>query len=202
MVVGGDVVPSFGGYLAHKSVGEDWREWPTATVGDRIVVIRRTEGFREYDGPPPFHMGGFSAAEKGLPVESYVGQAVITAVSDGVVSTDVAVPSGDVAYLIPNDPWPDDESAIGWYAGRPGMAFARVLTNGDGEQMVPHFVASDVAIDNRLMPQKSWTSTHRFEASCTTPTATARLLYRPYTPDENRLRQWDGRQRIMMEASR
>ena len=200
--IGGDVVPSFGGYRDRKNHTDDWTQWPTARVGDEVVVISQSDNYRDYTGPSPFDESGFSPAEKGLRVESYIGRSRIIDVMDGTAMFDVPLPEGDVAYLLPSDEWPDDYSAIGRYAGRPGMAFARVLVNGMGEEMVPHFLASDVRMDNRLMPQATWTSTHVFESTCTSPTARARLMYRPYSPHEDALRAWGGQQRLMVEGAR
>ena len=200
--IGGDVVPGFGGYLERKTVGEDWVHWSQAKAGDHILVIRREEGFRNYDGPGRFGLDGFTATEKGLPLESYVGSSRIVGLSEAGVILNQELPDGDIAYLLPNDPWPEEDSLIGRYAGRPGMAFARVLTNEAGVEMVPHFLASDIAIDNRLKPQQSWTSTHDFSTTCATPIAHARLIYRSYPPQQNTVKQWNGKQRIMVEASR
>ena len=105
-------------------------------------------------------------------------------------------------YRLPADEWPEDGDSIGRYAGRPGTGFARVLTDGAGQEMVPHFRASDVALDNRLMPQKSWESAHTFQVSCVDPVVHARLWYRPYVPRDNDLKQWGGTQRLMVGVSK
>jgi len=199
---GGDTVPAFAGYLQRKTQADDWTQWEGAKTGQVISVVEHTGAFHDYNGPGRFGDGGFSATEKGLPVTSFVGFARITAVDGAVITTDPPVPAGDVAYLLPDTAWPEEGAPIGRYAGRPGMAFARVLTDRNQQQMVPHFVAEDVVIDNRLRPQESWTSTHTFQAPCSDPTVSARLMYRPYPPAINEERQWAGTETLMTEASR
>ena len=199
--VGGDVVPAFAGYLERRTSNEAWTHWPAAEVGQQLVVIAQSGSFRDYDGPGSFALGQFTAAQKGLPEESYVGMATIVSVTDGFITTEPPLPSGDVVYRVPATTWPEDGDAIGRYAGRPGMAFARVLADGEGHQMVPFFRASDVVIDNRLMPQYSWTSEHVFAVTCDTPVVDARLWYRPYVPEENDVKQWGGTQHLMVGVS-
>ena len=49
----------------------------------------------------------------------------------------------------------------------------------DGRRMVPHFLAVDVASDNRILPGQSWSTDHRFAAACLDPQVTALLVHRP-----------------------
>ena len=72
-----------------------------------------------------------------------------------------------------------------------------MLVGADGQPMVPHFAAVDVASDNRLMPTASWTSTHRFSTACDDPTVEARLLHRPAPLALAQERQWDLRDAVM-----
>ena len=65
-------------------------------------------------------------------------------------------------------------------AGAPGFGFARVLVDGAGERMVPHFAAVDLASDNRLLPGKPWTSRHNFRSECDEPQVRAVLSLRAY----------------------
>ncbi|MCC6622972.1 MAG: hypothetical protein IT385_17065, partial [Deltaproteobacteria bacterium] len=65
-------------------------------------------------------------------------------------------------------------------AGAPGFAFARVLVGADGARMVPHFLAVDVASDNRLAPGLTWTSRHTFARPCDAPTIVATLRHRAF----------------------
>jgi hypothetical protein len=61
-----------------------------------------------------------------------------------------------------------------------------------GNTMVPHYKASDVVRDNRVLPYGAATSEHRFTApaTCTLLEAEARLIYRPYPPALARERGW------------
>jgi hypothetical protein len=195
-------VPAFGGFVARKTSEADWTQWEEAKTGQVLFVVRHPGGFWDYTGPGPFGDGRFSAADKGMAKTEFVGSVQITGVDGDTITTDGPLPSGDVAYLLPNADWPDNGAPIGRYAGRPGLAFARVLTDENGQQMVPHFAAVDVQIDNRLPPQVSWTSSHTFATPCTDPTVRARLLYRPYPPQLNDSRLWAGVETLMVEASR
>ena len=190
---GGDVVPDIGGYVAVQDATGDWARWPEAAVGDVVRVVAVTGTWVDYEGYGPFGDGTFTAAEKGLAAEAYVGEAAVTAVDDEVVTLSTPLPAGDRAYLARGDA----------LAGEPGFAFARVLVGADGERMVPHFDAVDVASDNRLLPQASWTSTHTFAAAtCAAPTVRATLLHRNYPWRLAAERGWALVDLVMAEATR
>ncbi|MFZ5475289.1 MAG: hypothetical protein ACOZNI_00825 [Myxococcota bacterium] len=198
---GGDAIPDFGGWLDRKDGGEDWSTWPGAEVGDVVRVVRRTGAFHDYAGFGPFGDGTFPAAEKGMPIEEVVGEATVVAVEGDVVTLDRALPEGDVAYRGEAASLPIDGDEALAVAGAPGFAFARVLVGADGARMVPHFVAVDVASDNRLLPQESWTSTHTFAATCADPEVHAVLVHRAYPLDLARERGWALTESVMTEAS-
>ena len=187
---GGDAIPDFGGYLARKEKGEDWTTWPGAEIGQILRVVTRPGGWHDYSGFGSFGDGTFSAAQKGMAVEHVAGTATIIGVADGVVTLDAALPNGDVAYLVAPDAWPEEGAPAAAAAGAPGFGFARVLTGPDGDRMVPHFRAVDVASDNRLGPGAPWTSTHRFADTCQKPLVRAALTYRAYPQDLARARGW------------
>ena len=71
-----------------------------------------------------------------------------------------------------------------------------------GRRMVPHFVATDVVSDNRLMPQQGYTTTHRFAATCPDPVVEARLYHRPYATWLAEERGWGNPSHLMTEARR
>jgi len=190
---GGDVVPDFGGALARKTADEDWTIWPGAAPGEVIRVVARPGGFYDYDGPGPFGDGTFDAAAKGMPVEAFAGQATITAVDGDVVTLDAPLPEGDVAYRVPG-------SGAMEIAGAPGFGFAKVLVGPDGRRMVPHFLAVDVASDNRLLQGKSWTTTHVFDATCDEPAVRAALIYRPFPLALARERLWEVADTVLFDT--
>ena len=192
---GGDVVPDFGGALARKTADEDWNTWKGAAPGEIVRVVARSGDHYDYSGPGPFGDGTFDAAAKGMPVELYVGQATITAVDGDQVTFDGDLPMGDVAYRV---------SAKGAreYAGAPGFGFAKVLSGPDGRRMVPHFLAVDVASDNRLIQGKPWTSTHHFDATCESPSVKAVLLQRLYPLELERERRWEAEDRVLFEIDK
>lgn len=195
--VGGDAVPDFGGTLERKESGEDWTRWSDAAPGDVVRVVRRTGAWRDYVGHGPFGDGTFDAADKGMPVEEVAGEAVVTGVAGGVASFDRALPAGDTAYLGRGGSLPADGEPALPRAGAPGFAFARVLVGPDGRRMVPHFLAVDVASDNRLLPQQSATTVHRFAPGCADPVVSAVLVHRAYPPALAAERRWTLEESVM-----
>ncbi len=189
---GGDVVPAFGGYLARQAVGADWSVWPGAEAGQVVRVVTLTGQWHDYVGYGPFGDGTFTAEQKGMPVQHYAGEAMIESVDGDVVTFATPLPDGDIAYRVQADT----------YAGAPGFGFARVLTGPDGAEMVPHFLAVDVASDNRLLPQKSFTSNHTFAVACEDPTVQAVLWYRSYPRELALERGWPNEAIEMTRATR
>jgi hypothetical protein len=200
LATGGAAIPDVGGWLDRKEVGEDWTRWPGASVGQVIRVVRRTGEWYNYQGFGPFGDGSFSAEEKGMPVEEAAGQATIVAMQGDFATLDRELPEGDVAYRGEAAPEPSTGQTSAAVAGAPGFAFARVLVGEDGQRMVPHFLAVDVASDNRLLPQASWTSSHRFAAPCEKPTLKAALIHRAWPLALARERVWPLTESVMMEA--
>jgi len=196
---GGAVVPAFGGALATQ-VGGDWSQWPGAAVGERIRVVAR-DGFIDYSGFGPFGDGTFSTEAKGLPQDSFVGEVTITAVDGDTVTTDPPIPAGDVAYRVEAAPFPTADAPSASAAGAPGFAFARVLAGADGRTMVPHFLATDVVSDNRILPGAVWTSEHRFASPCAEPEVHAVLVHRAYPPALARERGWTLTESVAAEET-
>jgi len=199
---GGAVVPDFGGFLDRHAAGEDWSTWPGARVGEVVRVVRRTGSYYDYKGFGPFGDGTFAASAKGMPVEEIVGSSIVTAVSGSAVTFDKPLPSGDVAYRVEPSVLPTKGAIAASRAGAPGFGFARVLVGADGRRMVPHFLAVDVASDNRLMPQSEWSSEHRFKPTCGDPVVRAVLVHRAYPLWLARERGWTVRDSVMLETSR
>jgi hypothetical protein len=204
---GGDVVPDFGGVVAMQDGGGDWSLWPGAQVGQIVRIVRYSGDFHDYQGFGPFGDGSFDAAGKGMPILEYVGESTIVGLDGDVATFDAPLPEGDEAWLGEAATWPVDGDAARAVAGAPGFAFARVLADGDGRRMVPHFLAVDVVSDNRLLPQGEWTSEHRFDASegaggCVDPTVRAVLVHRAYPLPLARERGWALNDSVMVEAQR
>ena len=188
---GGDALPGWAGAAAVRADGEDWSAWPDARPGDRVRVVEVTGAWHDYRGFAPFD--DWPAEAKGLPVEHVVGEARVEAVEGGVARFDRPLPEGARAYLVRD---PD------MLAGAAGFAFARVMLDRDGQPMAPHFLAVDVASDNRLLPQQAWTSSHTFRTSCPAPEVHATLRYRPAPLQLARERRWDVRDEVMAEVRR
>ena len=167
-----------------------------AEVGQVLTVVS-VDGWHDYTGHGAFGER-FTAEEKGLPDEDWVGSATITAVDgEGRVTLDRPLPPGDAVYLA--DAWtlPEEGVASSDLAGHPGFAFARVMVGPDGERMTPHHRAVDLAVDNRLLPVSSWTSSHSFEGGCAEPSVEARLIYRAWPTWLADERGWPATDRVM-----
>ncbi len=199
---GGDALPAWAGALDTQDAQGDWALWPGAAEGEQLVVVSQTGDFHDYTGTGPFGDGRFDLTERGLPVEHVIGVRTITQVAEARVTVDAPLPTGDVAYRLPADSWPDDDQAPVALAGRPGFAFAKVLADADGVLMVPHHRAVDVVSDNRILPGTSWTSTHLFAATCEEPTLHATLLYRSAPVDLAQERGWTRTDRVMDQVTR
>jgi hypothetical protein len=201
VATGGDVIPDFGGAYATREGGEDWTVWPEASAGMVLRVIERGEP-RDYDGFGPFG-DRFAPEEKGMPVERWIGERTIVSVApDGTVTLDAPLPSGDAVHLGDAAEAPVDGAGARALAGAPGFGFARVLVDAAGERMVPHHRAVDVASDNRLMPRASFTTEHRFAATCTEPEVGAVVVHRAYPFGLARERRWTLNDSIMASAWR
>ncbi|MGB0589390.1 MAG: hypothetical protein ACPGU1_06910 [Myxococcota bacterium] len=188
---GGDAIPDIGGAYAMKTSDADWSTWPAAKVGQVVRVVTRPGGYHDYTGFGPFGDGTFDSAQKGMPVEHVVGESVIEAIVDGVITFESPLPTGDVAYLV-------DANA---HAGASGFAFARVTVGAEGARMVHHYAATDIASDNRLAAGGAWTSEHRFNTTCEAPVLTARLVHRALPLHLAVERGWELRDQTMVTAT-
>jgi hypothetical protein len=199
--IGGDVVPDFGGYRLRKPADEDWSTWPGGTAGDVVRVVRRTGAFIDYEGYGAFGDGTFDARAKGMPVEEIVGTATILSMEGDVATFDADLPTGDFAYL-GDAAEVTDGGSVAARAGAPGFGFARVLVGPDGRRMVPHFLAVDVASDNRLLPMGWATTHHSFATPCENPVVTAMLVQRAVPYELVQERGWATSELILAEATR
>jgi hypothetical protein len=199
---GGFALSDLAGALARKEAGEDWSRWPGAAPGQVVRVVRRSGGWHDDGGFGPFGDGTFTPEQKGMPVEEVVGTVTIASMDGDVATFDGPLPAGDVAWLgEPAEPTPG--SPVDALAGAPGHAFARVLVGADGRRNVPHFLAVDVASDNRLLPAAAWTGTWTFAAAgCAEPVAQATLLYRRWPRELAAERGWAPVDVIVLRATR
>ena len=198
VATGGDVIPDFGGYFASKSANEDWTMWPSAQVGQVIRIIQETDQWHDYPGVD--RVRDWTPSAKGMRIEHIVGQATIESVIEGQVTLSQALPAGDRAYLGNAGPIVDGSSAPA-LAGAPGFGFSRVMTGPNAERHIHHSGAVDIASDNRIMPQESWTSTHEFAATCEVPTVRTVLSHRAYPMNLALERKWELSDSVMVEAT-
>ncbi|MEC7240150.1 MAG: hypothetical protein VXW32_02835 [Myxococcota bacterium] len=196
--VGGDTIPDFGGSYSSKTSTEDWSVWPGAQVGQVVRVVRQTGDWHDYPGVGLVR--DWSAEDKGMPVFHAAGQSQIVGMDQDAPVFDPPLPAGDLAFLGDAQPIAHEGSAPA-LAGSSGFAFARVMEAPDGRRHVHHSSANDMASDNRIMPQESWTTTHEFAATCETPRVRAVLSHRAYPLDLARERNWDLRDSVMVEVS-
>ncbi len=91
-------------------------------------------------------------------------------------------------------PWAGEgDTGQGADGGRPGVIFARVLQDGQGNLNVPYWQAVSVASDTRIRPKTTVTLTYRFAVADAQdePTVTAKLVYRPVHKAIAAGKQWD-----------
>ena len=212
--VGGDVIHEIGGALDTRSWSDAQLAWPKAQVGDILRIVRVSSSTPyDYDGYGKFRdhrydterginaSTPFPIAERGLPKTEAIGSVTVTERgSNGLLTFSEALPGqvGDVVYL--HRPTDTPRS----FAGQAGFTFARVLSGEMGPLMLPHFVAQDLLRDNRLRPNATWRTQHRFSIpnDCTSPTVTAELIYRPYPRWLAIERAWTMWDRVIRRVSR
>lgn len=191
--VDGLTIPDTGGARAVGIIGEDiivdeegwtWDEGARlAEAGHVVRVVRPTGDYWDYTGIVPFDTPALSPQEKGISIDTYVGEAIVEQVVASRVYTGqrVSVSEGDIVYL--GDPAivAEDDVEARYYAGRPGTAFSKVLLDASGTRHVPHYRAVDIASDNRIAPGTHMVSSYRFEigAGCDRGTVEATVVYRP-----------------------
>ena len=137
-----------------------------------------------------------------MPVEQVVGEATVKSVNGDQVTFDHPLPAGSFAFLGDGGAIGGDGAPSAAVAGAPGFAFARVLASQGGGRGVPHHRAVDIASDNRILPGGSWTSTHRFSASCPDPRVHVVLVHRAYPIELARERRWVVTDSVMAEEMR
>lgn len=190
----GPVLPEWAGVRAARDAASAAAPWPEARAGDRLRVLRRTGRFLDYTGYGPFGDGRFRPEEKGVPDWEILGDVGILAVGPwGHLSLAAPLPAGDRVLLLgPTPPSPTEGEAPAFLGGEPGFAFARVMADAGGAPMVPHFRATDILSDTRLLPGQRFTASFAYPSCAVTPTVDARLVYRPFPLALRAERGWDA----------
>jgi hypothetical protein len=217
--VEGQTITEVGGALASRRIaagetlsGTTTLSWPNlpAALSDtsldlsnlRLRALRDTGSFIDYSGFESFASGGFPAEQKGLPERLPLGEVSIVGISADQLELSASLPlqEGDLMLLGEALVAPSEGASSSMLAGAPGADFARVLSDSSGALMVPHYRATDVARDNRLLPYHSSSSEHRFSlpVSCSTPEAEAWLIYRRYPPALARERGWPSSDAVLI----
>lgn len=189
----GPLLPEWAGVRAARDAAGAAGPWPEARAGDRLRVLRRTGAFLDYTGYGPFGDGRFSPAEKGVPDWQILGDVPILEVGPwGHLTLGGPLPAGDRVLLLgPAPPVPEEGAPPALLGGEPGFAFARVMADAAGTPMVPHFLATDILADTRLLPGQAHTA--RFDyPPCAAPSVDARLVYRPFPVALRAERGWDS----------
>jgi hypothetical protein len=199
---GGMTIFDVGGSLARGVFASDVTAagavltWPAAAgaaqVGQIVRVVRPTGVFDDYTAPVGFFATA-TPAEKGLEVMDPVGESAIVSTGAGTITLASSLPlaPGDVLFL--GEPFGLGQGVPSKaYAGLPGYAFAKVLTDASGVRQAPHYRAIDIASDNRIPPGDNAITKHRFAvpAGCTEVMVHAHVIYRPIPLAEGRQRGW------------
>jgi len=214
--VGGLTIPDTGGTRASGVIGEGVESvdfeltWPegaaAAGVGQVLRFVRPSGVFYDYEGPGIFGDGSLAAEDKGMEIESPVGQASIVDIDGDVLTLDQApvLEIGDRVHL--GDAWPeepeDGQDAL-HLAGRAGTSFSKVLLDSAGNRHVPHYRAVDLASDNRIPPGSNALTSHAFDLpeGCSAGEIRATVLYRPIPLNMARVRGWSSTDHIVSTAS-
>jgi hypothetical protein len=214
--MGGLTIPDTGGAYAAGSVGTDITAtdttllWPAAAAlaeaGQVVRLVRPSGVFYDYNGPGIFGGDTLDAEDKGMEIDTPMGQAIVLEVDGDEILLDTALDlqTGDRVYL--GDAWPDapeDGQPALHLAGRAGTSFSKVLLDSAGNRHVPHYRAVDMESDNRIKPGDNALTSHAFErpSGCTTGTVQATILYRPVPLSMASVRGWDSTDHIVAKAT-
>lgn len=177
---GGEIVPHYGGALLVGTIASQDggtltldREADAELVGRELRAFVETDEHRDYVGVGVLREESLEG--KGLRATRLLGAFRVTAARGREVDVQGA-PSGlDLSGA---------RFAIGderYLAGTPGFGLCKVNVAADGSPDVPFWRATDILWDNRLAPDESQSSEHRFrlpEDVAGTVTVSARLVYR------------------------
>lgn len=203
---GGEALPLYAGSYDHGTVSSVERGPAQSTVtldhpldegavGRMLRVFAETAEIHEHVGWGLLR--ALPAAERGLVRRRALGEHRVLAVRGAEVDVEgVVVAEADEAE------WAlGDASRL---AGAPGLGFAKVNVAADGTRDVPFWRATDILWDNRLAPDETQRSEHRFvlpPAAAGTVTVRARLLYRKAFVNLAVQRGWDGNESLVAEVT-
>lgn len=204
--VGGQAVPDVGGHLARGVIGDDVDVqggalvFASAVAADALSArfVRPGGEWDDYAGPGTGSFDGMSAEDKGLPVHHVLAERAVASIAAAEVHLDGDLPElepGDVVYLVGD--------GDGDAAGAPGWLLAKTMIDSQGHRGVAHFRAVDIASDNRLAPQATVTTRHRFPtlAPLEELTVTATVVKRDYAAPVAHVYGWDVGDSTVAEAS-
>ena len=143
-----------------------------------------------------------------MPIQPLIAERRIIAVDADrlLLESSIEAEPGDIFYVgdeVVSLDELDGESNSRAFAGLPGTSFARVLVDKEGNRHVPHYKAVDLASDNRILPGAYQQTQLTFEPppECSSGDVRARLIYRPLSLEESRLRGWESRDYSMFLAA-
>lgn len=190
---GGEVLPLYAGAYDHGTV--ESVDGATVTLDhalDASAVGRELRAWAETTTPHEHQsfglLRGLPLAERGLMQSEARGGFTILAVRGAEVDLD----TGGASL----EGWDGAAFAVGdalRLAGAPGLGLAKVSVAADGTRNVPFWRAADLLWDNRLAPDETQTSAHRFALPPGvggTVTVRARVIYRHAFVDLAEQRGW------------
>ncbi|MFP6684071.1 MAG: hypothetical protein VB934_05130, partial [Polyangiaceae bacterium] len=210
----GMTVHDVGGAHARGVVGQDvdvvgaslnWVAGAEQAVAGQVVRVVRPSGiYDDYTGVGYFADPNLTPAQKALEIADPVSEATVLGAGGGQIqlSDSLAVLAGDVIFLGDATGTQTDGQSSRSFAGAPGYSFSKVLLDASGVRGVPHYLATDIASDNRIPPGDKALTTHRFAVpnGCTSATVRAVVLYRPIPTAMAAVRGWDAKDYVIAEA--
>jgi len=190
---GGQAIPAAGGWRHQGMVGEGVVADGASLIfaGQALAdataarFVRSSGDWDDYEGPGTGSFEGLAVSEKGIPLEHVLGERTVLSVSGDTAHLDEPPPDlqdGDRVYLV----GPDDA------AGAPGWLYGKVLVDAEGRHGVAQYRAVDMASDNRIAPDSTASSSHRFALPASGElTVTAVLVARRYASTVANRYGWD-----------
>jgi len=200
--VGGEVLPLYAGSYDSGTVASSTADVLTLDHAlDATAVGREIRVWNDSSTPHPHQSFGLlralPLAERGMMASEALGRFVVTAVR----GTEIEVDAGGVSLL----GLTGARFAIGdeeRLAGVAGLGLAKVNVASGDVPNVPFWRAVDVIYDNRLAPDETQRTEHRFalpEGASGSVTVRARVIYRSAFVDLASERGWAGNESVALE---